>query len=197
MTMKNARNSSYKQAKRQTKSDRLEFVHKNSKNIADTENLGKIAEDRYFTFELLDPNRLQDFYIAKLSYKSVFDAMAILMKHYPEMPLVEKLEAMLETVAVSPTSILFDETGDVTDIYYAILELVQSLCRGFFRSQEDMLDMVIDERRFASRKSMISQYDDAVHVFAQLLFIFGKARRDKNSILVYADFMNDEILSGI
>lgn len=153
-------------------------------------------KDRFFIFEIID-SRTFDVHISKLSYRSVFDALSLLMDYCVEFPLVAKFNEMLEFVAASPTSVLFDNEDDINSFYCSVSEYVQSLCSSFFNSDDDMLDCNVDNRRLSNRKTMVNEYKDAVHVFAQWLFIFGLAVSEGDTILVYADFMDDESLSGI
>ena len=127
-------------------------------------------KDRFFIFEIID-SRTFDVHISKLSYRSVFDALSLLIDYCVDTPMLAKFDEMLEVVATSPTSILFEDEKDINALYYSIVEYVQSLCTGFFNSEEDMLECKIDTKRFSNRKTMIIDYRGAIHVFSQLLFI--------------------------
>jgi hypothetical protein len=176
---------------------RMDNMRNNRTSVPIAKRLDKDIKNRYFIFELLDANSISEPCVTKLNYTSVFEALGVLMDYCVDTPLFAKLDEMLEYVAVSPHSLLFDEPNDIADFYYSIEEYVESLCRGFFNSEEDMLNIDIDSKRLSDRKSMVKKYAGIVHVLMQLLFIFGKAYQNRGNILVYADYMTNENMFGI
>lgn len=175
---------------------RVGAIHNTYINHPISGQFDKAIKEKYFIFELLDSRPSAKECIVKLSYESVFNALSVLMEYCVETPIFAELDEMLEYVAVSPHSLLLNETKDIADFYYSVEEYVESLCGGFFNSEEDMLNINIDNKRFSDRKSMVRQYRDIAHVFVQWLSIFGSAIRNNQTILIYADFMTNETLVG-